>query len=335
MTYIIAEAGVNHNGDLGIAIELIKQAKLAGADCIKFQTFKADRIVTQSSPKAKYQLLVTDENESQYEMLKKLEMDFDDYQALIQTCEEEGIDFLSTPYNVEDADFLDSLGVDGYKIASGQLVEISFLQNIARRGNKMILSTGMATLAEVAEAVEAVRATGNENIVVLQCTTNYPSRIEDANIRAMNTIRDACKVAVGYSDHVENNFACYAAVALGATIIEKHFTLDRSMPGPDHSSSLMPDELAALVSHIRNIEKSLGDGIKRPTQKESENAYGMKRSLVVVQDIPAGTILEEKHIGFKRPFNGLSPNMLYHVIGKQVAVDMSKDQPITYASITW
>ena len=333
--YIIAEAGVNHNGKLELAIQLIRKAKEAGADCVKFQTFKADQIVTKQSPKAKYQLEVTDKAESQFEMLKKLELGFGDYRILMNECNIFEIDFLSTPYNKEDVDFLDSLNVTGFKIASGQLTEFPFLKYIARKNKKMIISTGMGTLADVYNAVEAIRAEGNNDLVVLQCTTNYPSRVEDANLLAMQSIRDSCKVIVGYSDHVENNYACFAAVALGAEIVEKHFTLDKKMQGPDHSSSLSPEEFKELVIGIRNIEKALGSGIKKPSPIEIENSIGMKRSIVLLRDLEAGTILKEEYIGFKRPSNGLPPNMLELVLGKKLVVGMKKDAALQYNSIQW
>ncbi|MGX5820020.1 N-acetylneuraminate synthase [Chitinophaga lutea] len=334
-TYIIAEAGVNHNGSLDMALELIIRAKEAGADCVKFQTFKASQIVTQTSPKAAYQLEVTDKAESQYQMLEKLELSYEGYEALIAKCKEIDIDFLSTPYNKEDVDFLDGLGVSGFKVASGQLVELPFLRYVASKGKLVILSTGMGKLSEVFEAVECIRATGNTNLIVLQCTTNYPSAIDDANLRAMLTIRDACGVRVGYSDHVDNNYACFASIALGAEVVEKHFTLDRNLPGPDHSSSLNPAEFAQLVDGIRQTERALGDGIKRPTQMEVKNSFGMKRSMVVLMDLEAGTMLSEEHIGFKRPANGLSPNMLDQVLGKKLAKAVKQDEALQYQTISW
>lgn len=333
--YIIAEAGVNHNGNLDLAIKLIENAKQAGADCVKFQTFKAESLLTKNSPKAKYQLFVTDNEETQFEMLKKLELQFSDYEILINKCKELEIDFLSTPYNNEDVDFLFALNVDRFKIASGQLTELPLLKYTARKGKPIILSTGMANMAEVCNAVEAIRQEGNNDIIVLQCTTNYPSRIEDANILAMLSIKEACKVNVGYSDHVPNNYACFAAVALGAMVIEKHFTINNELPGPDHSSSLNTEDFTNLVNGIRNIELALGNGIKRPTQSEIDNSYGMKRSLVLLEDLPKGTLLNENHIGFKRPFNGLQPNMIEHVIGKILARPMKKDQALQFDSIIW
>lgn len=334
-SYIIAEIGVNHNGDINLAIESIRAAKKAGADCAKFQTFKAGQIVTMQSPKANYQMQVTDPGESQFDMLKKLELTFEDYKTLLKVCNEEKIDFLSTPYNKEDVDFLESLDVTMYKIASGQLTELPFLKYVAATQKKIYLSTGMGTMADVYNAIEAIRETGNTNLCVLQCTTNYPSRIEDANIRAMLSIKEGCKVEVGYSDHVPENYACFAAVALGATVIEKHFTTSKSLPGPDHSSSLEPQEFADLVYGIRQVEISLGDGIKRPTAIEKKNSYGMKRSLVLLNDIAEGETLTENNIGFKRPFNGLSPNYLDLVIGKTVNKSLRKDDPLQFDSINW
>ncbi len=334
-TYVIAEAGVNHNGSLETAFRLIDAAKESGADCVKFQTFKAEQLVTTTSPKAKYQTIVTDATESQYEMLKKLELDFNDFKVLKDYCAKKNIDFLSTPYNKEDADLLNNLNVSTFKIASGQLTELPFLKYVASKKKTMIISTGMATMAEVFSAVEVIRETGNEDIIALQCTTNYPSAIEDANILAMNSIRHACKVRVGYSDHVQNNYACFAAVALGAELIEKHFTLDKSMVGPDHSSSLNPGEFKELVEGIRNIEKSLGNGIKKPSRAEVENAVGMKRSIVVLKDLTEGTILAEADLGFKRPSTGLAPNFLPLILGKKLKRSMQKDEPLKFDSIEW
>jgi N-acetylneuraminate synthase/N,N'-diacetyllegionaminate synthase len=199
----------------------------------------------------------------------------------------------------------------------------------------MIISTGMATMADVFTAIEAIRDEGNDDIVVLQCTTNYPSDIEDTNLLAMLSIKEACKVRIGYSDHVRNNYACFASVALGAEIVEKHFTLDKAMPGPDHSSSLIPEEFTELVDGVRNIELALGSGVKKPSKKEIENIFGMKRSLVLITDLVAGTILTKEHVGFKRPANGLSPNLINDVIGKELLTDMKKDESLQFSSIKW
>lgn len=331
--FIIAEAGVNHNGDLSMAFQLVDKAVEIGADCVKFQTFKTENIVTKTSPKANYQMLVTDKTESQFEMLKKLELQKDDFKKIKEYCEKKGIQFLSTPYNHDDAKLLNDLGVEAFKIASGQLVEIPFLRYVAKFGKQMIISTGMANIAEVYQAVDAIRKAGNNNIVVLQCNTDYPSKIEDTNIKAMITMRDVLGVKVGYSCHVPQNYACYAAVALGAEVIEKHFTLDKNLPGPDHKCSLEPNEFKELIDGVRNVEKCLGTGVKVPSQSEINNTYGMRRSLVAKNDIKAGTVLTEEHFGFKRPANGLSPNYLDTLIGKKTSKDMLQDDAFTFESI--
>ena len=330
--YIIAEAGVNHNGRLDMAYRLIDKAKEIGADCVKFQTFKAAQIVTATSPKAQYQLQVTDAGESQYDMLKKLELQKEDFKKLKDYCLVLKIDFMSTPYNFEDADLLNEIGVDTFKIASGQVAEIPFLKYVASFQKRMIVSTGMATLQEVEEAVKAIQGTGNFNIVILQCNTDYPSKIEDTNLLAMLSMRDALKVEVGYSCHVPNNYACFAAVALGAQMIEKHFTLDKTLPGPDHSCSLEPHAFKELIEGIRNVEKCLGNGIKSPSESEQKNTYGMRRSLVARTDLKKGTILRAEHIAFKRPMNGLSPNY-EQILGTKLKTDMLADEPFTQAQI--
>ncbi len=333
--YIIAEAGVNHNGSLEMALDLVRAAKEAGVDCVKFQTFKAEAVVTAAAPKANYQLEVTDRAESQLAMLKKLELPLHHYNEIIALCKKLDIQFLSTPYNYADADFLNELGVDAFKIASGQLVEWDFLQYVAGFGKPMIISSGMATLGEVYEGVAAIRQTGNEQIALLQCTTNYPSSLEDANILAMKSMRHSLDILIGYSDHVPSNYACYSAVALGAKVIEKHFTLDKNLPGPDHSSSLNPEEFAELVTGIRNIEKTLGDPVKRPTAAEIANTKGMRRSIVVVEDLAAGTVLKKEHLAFKRPATGIAPKRLEEVIGKKLVADIGKDTILSEGHIQW
>lgn len=331
--FIIAEAGVNHNGSLEMALQLVDKAVEIGVDCVKFQTFKAEQIVTASSPKANYQLEVTDRQESQFDMLKKLELDMDAFRTIKEYCDKKGIRFLSTPYNPEDADLLNEIGVDGFKIASGQLVETPFLKYVAKFGKQMIISTGMADMPEVKDAVEAIRSVGNENIIVLQCNTDYPSKIEDTNIRAMLTMRDELNVHVGYSDHVPNNYACFAAVALGAEVIEKHFTLDNNLPGPDHSSSLEPEAFRELINGVRNIEKCLGTGVKVPSASEVKNTFGMRRSLVARTDLKKGTVLKVEDLGYKRPASGLSPKMLEAVVGKELLVDLKKDEALQASMI--
>lgn len=333
--YVIAEAGVNHNGRLDLALELVKQAKEAGADCVKFQTFKAERVVTKESPKAAYQLKVTSQKESQLDMLRKLELRSEDYQKIIEFAKECGIHVLSTPYNEEDADFLESLGFDAFKIASGQLVELAFLKHLAAKKRPLILSTGMGTLAEVSEAVETIRGAGNEQMVILQCTTNYPSDLNEANIKAMITMKNALNVQVGYSDHIPEDYACFAAVALGATVIEKHFTLDKNMDGPDHSSSLDVQEFTHLVEGIRKIERSLGNGVKEPSVIEIENAKGMRRSIVSKKPIGVGEVLTYENLCFKRPATGIAPKEIDKIVGKKLRLGVREDELINYKHIDW
>lgn len=333
--FIIAEAGVNHNGDVNLALKLIEKAKEIGADCVKFQTFKAESVITKNAPKAKYQLEVTDTDESQFEMLKKLELTSDDYIKIIEKCKKEEILFLSTPYNEEDADFLNDLGVSAFKIASGQIVELSFLEHVAKLNKPMILSSGMATLAEVYGAVCAIRNVGNNNIAMLQCTTNYPSDLKDANINAMVSMGNALNVTFGYSDHIEENFACYASVALGAKIIEKHFTLDRNMPGPDHKASLNSEQFRDLINGIRKIELALGSSVKTPSKSELRNLVGMRRSIVLKSNLRQGEVITENNIAFKRPATGISPKRKNEIIGKLAFTDIENDVPLKESMIVW
>lgn len=333
-TYIIAEAGVNHNGKLDLAIELINKAKEVGADCVKFQTFKTEDIVTNSAPKANYQLKVTDKNESQYDMLKKLELSKESFKILKDECDRIGIDFISTPYSISDIDLLEDINIEVYKIASGQLTEPYFLRKVAEKMKPIILSTGMATLSEVFNAINTIKKI-NSDITVLQCTTNYPSLIGDANINAMLSIKNSCKVKVGYSDHVIENYACYSAVSLGATIIEKHFTLDKKMDGPDHSCSLNPNEFKLLVNGIRKIEDSLGNGIKEPTKLEKKNIQGMRRGLVARETIQEGEILNINNLTAKRPLIGISPLRFDELLGKKVNRTIQKDDAIYEKDVVW
>lgn len=333
-TYIIAEAGVNHNGSVEIAIELIKKAKEIGADCVKFQTFKTEEIVTLSAPKANYQLKVTDKDETQFQMLKKLELSQDSFKLLKDECDKIGIDFMSTPYSIRDLELLDGIGVRAFKIASGQLTEHYFLKKIAEKNKPIILSTGMGTLKEVSEAVKIIKKI-NSDITVLQCTTNYPSLIEDSNINAMLTIKEFCNVRVGYSDHVIDNYACYAAVSLGAEIIEKHFTLDKQMEGPDHSCSLNPLEFKTLINGIRSIEKSLGNGVKKPTLAEEKNIYGMRRGIVAIKKIRKGDLFSIENLGVKRPLIGMLPSEIENLFGKVASMDIENDEPILKENIEW
>ena len=303
--FIIAEAGVNHNGSIDLALQLVAEAARCGADAIKFQTFKAERVVTREAPKAEYQLQTTNPTESQIEMLRKLELSPEDYTTIQKACLRQKIIFLSTPYSVEDIDLLDQLGVPAFKVASGQIVEPDFLYHVASKGKPVILSTGMATLAEVDEGLRTIRKAGNNEVIILQCTTNYPSRIEDSNLHAMQTIAKALRVLVGYSDHTETDTACMAAVALGAYLIEKHFTLDRTLPGPDQSCSADPTEFRRLVHRIRETELALGSSLKQPTKSEQRNALHMRRSIVSAAPIPSGTVITKATLTFKRPGTGI------------------------------
>ena len=333
--FIIAEAGVNHNGDLEMALELVRKAKEIGVDCVKFQTFKEESVITKKAPKAKYQLEVTDPAESQFEMLKKLELSNDDYIKILEECNKQNITFLSTPYNEEDADFLNKLGVSAFKIASGQIVELAFLEHVAKFGKPVILSSGMATLSEVFEAVMTIRAAGNEQIAILQCTTNYPSQNEDANIRAMISMGESLDLLYGYSDHIEENYACYAAVALGAKIIEKHFTLDRNLPGPDHKASLNVMEFRNLIDGIRKTEIALGSPVKTPSSQELKNMEGMRRSIVLNKPLKKGQIITEVNMVFKRPATGIAPKRKKELIGKKASMDIDQDIPLNESMIIW
>jgi N-acetylneuraminate synthase/N,N'-diacetyllegionaminate synthase len=305
--FVIAEAGVNHNGDVDLARRLIDAAAEAGANAIKFQTFRADRLVTSTAPKAAYQQAATGADESQFEMLRRLELSEAAHDTLFTHANSRGLAFLSTPFDERSADLLGTLKIPGFKISSGELTNLPFLEHVARLGSPLIVSTGMATLEEVRTAVAAIRAAGNPRIALLQCVSNYPANPADTNLRAMKTMRDSFGIPVGYSDHTLGNEVALAAVALGACIVEKHLTLDRSLPGPDHAASAEPAELTALVHGIRAIESALGDGVKRPAASEAGVAAVARRSLVTARDIAAGETLDDAAITALRPGGGLPP----------------------------
>ena len=315
--FVIAEAGVNHNGDLKLARALIDVAVEASADAVKFQTFRADRLATPDAPKAEYQLRTTGNEESQFEMLRRLELSADAHRELQSYCEERGIIFLSTPFDEEAVDLLDELGVPAFKISSGDLTNSPLLEHVARKGKPVILSTGMSELSELIEAVSVLNTAGCETPILLHCVSNYPADPAEANLRAMQTMRSAFDVPVGFSDHTEGIDISLAAVALGACVIEKHFTLDRTLPGPDHRASLEPAELRELVRSIRRVETALGSGRKVPTATEVETAKVARRSLVAARDIPAGTILEREMVVMRRPGTGMLPAMLDKLLGRQ------------------
>ena len=331
--FIIAEAGVNHCGDIHLAKQLVLEAKKCGADCVKFQTFKAERVVTEDAPKAKHQLKNTDPDEAQVDMLKNCELKPEFHKDLIKLCNHENIVFLSTPYNIEDVDFLDSLGVPAFKLASIHTAEPYFVHYVAEKGKPIILSTGMASLGEICEAVLAIRDTGNEQFILLQCTTNYPSRLEDSNLRAMQTMGAAFDVTVGYSDHTQDDTACIVSVALGAKLIEKHLTLDKTLPGPDQSSAADPEEFACLVNNIRNAEKVLGSARKEPCEIERENAIGLRRSIVTRKGIRKGSVITEDMLTFKRPANGLPPKYFYDVVGRKAKRNLPGDALIDLSDL--
>jgi N,N'-diacetyllegionaminate synthase len=328
--FVIAEAGVNHNGRLDLAFQLIDVAVNAGADAVKFQTFQSRKEISRYCEKAEYQKAASERPESLLEMAIRLELDDDAHRQLFAYCGRKGILFLSSPFEADSIDFLDRLGVGIMKVSSGQVTNLPFLRKIGALRKEIILSTGMATLAEVKTALEVLIAMGTpkEAITVLHCTTAYPTPFEDVNLRAMVTLRDAFGVTVGYSDHTLGIEVAVAAVALGARVIEKHFTLDRSMEGPDHQASLEPAELAAMVAVIRNIEKAMGDGIKRPAPSEEVNTPIARRSIVAARPIKKGEVFSAETITVKSPATGLSPMLWDRVLGQTAKRDFDEDQPI-------
>ena len=331
--FVIAEAGVNHNGDPALALELMKAACEAGAQCVKFQTFKAEEVASKAAPKADYQLKTTSPEESQLDMLRRLELTPDAYGELMAYASDHNMVMLSTPYNFDDVDFLDDIGVPAFKMASLHIAEPYFLAYTARKGKPMIVSTGMATLEEVGVAVEAIRSTGNEQFVLLQCTTNYPSRIEDTNLNAMLTMRDAFDVHVGYSDHTTSDTACIGAVALGACLIEKHFTLDVGMEGPDHACSTDPAAFKRLTKSLREAELMLGSGKKVPCEAEKKNTPGMRRSIFARHPIKKGEIITLEKLSFKRPATGLAPVFLDRLVGRVAKIDIDRDQQLRLEAV--
>ena len=326
--YIIAEAGVNHNGQLDLALKLCDAAKEAGVDAVKFQTWKTENIVTAQARQAAYQTENTGVEESQYDMLKKLELSYDHFRYIKDYCKKIGIDFLSTPDEEESLEFLVNLGLPLIKVGSGEVTNIPYLRKIGSQKKSVILSTGMSNLAQVATAYDTLLKAGAPSVALLHCTTNYPCPVDEVNLKAMCTLRDAFKCQVGYSDHTMGLEVPVAAVALGAEIIEKHFTLDRTMDGPDHKASLEPAELKLMVQQIRNIEVALGDGIKRPNKSESENAKVVQKSILAKRAIKKGEILTEDILTVKRTGEGISASLWDSVIGTPAIKDFEIDEPI-------
>jgi N,N'-diacetyllegionaminate synthase len=326
-TSIIAEAGVNHNGDINLAKEMVEVAAECGADFIKFQTFKADELVTQKASKAKYQQSDKSDSESQYEMLKKLELTSSVHQDLFEHCKWSGIQFLSTAFDIPSADMLKELGQNVFKIASGEITNLPLLRHIGGFNSDVIISSGMSTIKEISNAISAVETAGTkkDQITVLHCTTSYPLPMSDVNLNAMRKIAKDLQVKIGYSDHTLGIEIPIAAVALGAQIVEKHFTLDRELPGPDHRASLIPTELRSMVEAIRNIEVALGDGEKRLMPCEIENVELARKSIVAAKNIRKGEILSEENLSVKRPGLGVSPMAWDEVMGKKAIRDFSRD----------
>lgn len=327
-TLIIAEAGVNHNGSLELAKKLALTAKNCGADIVKFQTAKLTSLVSRHAQMADYQKENIGMEMSQRDMLKKLLLTYDEFTELAAYCREINVCFLSTPFDVESIDFLEELGNSIWKIPSGEITNFPYLKKIAKTRKDIILSTGMSTLQEVDDALAVLRENGAGKITLLHCTTNYPTPMQDVNLKAMLTLRDKCGCSVGYSDHTKGIEVPIAAVALGAEVIEKHFTLDRNMEGPDHKASLEPDELEAMVKAIRNIETALGDGIKAPSESEKANIAVARKSIIAADSIKAGDILTEKNLTTKRPGTGISPMRWNEVIGTRAIKDFEEDELI-------
>lgn len=325
--FIIAEAGVNHNGKLTLAKKLVDAAKAAGADAVKFQTFEAEDVVTKNAPMAEYQERNVGKKETQQEMLKKLELKYEDFEVLKKYCDEKGIIFLSTPHS-DVIDFLNHL-VPAYKIGSGDLTNIPFLEKVARKCKLMILGTGMATLKEVKEALKAIYAQGGRQVVMLHCTTSYPCPIEDVNLRALQTMQKKLDCLVGYSDHTLGITVPIMAATLGAVVIEKHFTLDRTLPGPDHKASLEPHELKEMVEAIRAVEKALGSARKKPTNDEERTKKITRKSIVAKVNIPKGTVITKNMLAFKRPGTGIAPKNIHMFIGKKAKKNIKKDTFLT------
>lgn len=327
--FIIAEAGVNHNGSIELAKKLIEKGAEAGVDAVKFQSFKANKLVTVNAEKADYQVANIGKNdENQYVMLKKLELDYDKHQELMDYAKSKGVMFLSSAFDLESIDLLVDLDLSVFKIPSGEITNLPYLRKIAQTNKPVILSTGMATLGEIEAALEVLKNNGTTDVTILHCNTEYPTPMSDVNLTAMNTMKDAFKVKVGYSDHTLGIEIPIAAVALGALVIEKHFTLDKTMEGPDHKASLEPDELKQMVKSIRNIEEALGNGVKTPTESERKNKVVARKSIVAKTAICFGEMLSEENLDIKRPGTGISPMLWNEIIGSKATKDYQTDELI-------
>ena len=328
--FIIAEAGVNHNGSIELAKKLIDVAVEAGVDAVKFQTFKTENLVSKNAQKADYQKETTDAEESQFDMIKKLELDMDTHRELISYCDNKNIMFLSTPFDLDSVNLLNELGLEIFKIPSGEITNLPYLRKIGSLGKRVILSTGMADIGEIEDALDVLIEAGTkkDNIIVLHANTMYPTPMEDVNLRAMVTIGNSFDCKYGYSDHTQGIEVDIAAVALGAVCIEKHFTLDNNMEGPDHKASLEPDELISMVKGIRNIEIALGSQVKKPSPSEKPNKSVVRKSIVAKNDIKVGEILSEKNLAVKRPSGGINPMRWDEIIGTVAKKDYKTDELI-------
>ena len=328
--FIIAEAGVNHNGSLDLAKKLIDVASESGADAVKFQTFKAEKLVSKNAQKADYQKQTTNKTESQFDMIKKLELDMDTHKELIAYCETKNIMFLSTPFDHDSIELLNDLGLEIFKIPSGEITNLPYLRHIGKLNKKVILSTGMANIGEIEDALDILICAGTkkENITVLHANTMYPTPMEDVNLKAMVTIGNTFDIAFGYSDHTLGIEVDIAAVAMGASCIEKHFTLDKTMEGPDHKASLEPNELNAMVKAIRNIELALGSSAKKPSKSESPNIQIARKSIVALKNIKQGETLSEENITVKRPGMGINPMRWDEIVGSIANKNYKEDELI-------
>ena len=326
--YIIAEAGDNHNGDFNTALKLVDVAKRAGADCVKFQTFVTEEIISKYAEMAEYQKKNTGKEESQFEMVKRLELSFDEFRKIKEYCDRVGIQFLSTPFDLKSVDFLNELGVPFFKIPSGEITNYPYLIKIAHTGKPVVMSTGKCEPDEILAAINVLEKNGSGEITLLHCNTEYPTPLKDVNLYAMRTMKKMFGKKVGYSDHTKGIEVPVAAVALGACVIEKHFTLDKNMPGPDHKASLEPDELGRMVKNIRNIEIALGDGVKRVSESERKNIAIARKSIVARRNIQEGEILTEENLAVKRPGTGINPMQWMEVLGTRAVRDFKEDELI-------
>ena len=332
--FIIAEAGVNHNGSVDLALKLVDAARASGADAVKFQTFRTERLATATAHKAAYQERTTAGTESQFEMLRRLELSEEAHRTLVKHCRQAGIQFLSSPFDLPSVDFLNSLDVPRLKVPSGEITNQPLLQSVGRTRRPVILSTGMSTLGEVEEAIQILRMAGTAELTLLHCVTEYPAPFDQVNLRAMQTLRTAFGLPVGYSDHTPGTEIAIAAVSLGAVVIEKHFTLDRSLPGPDHAASLEPSELKQMVTAIRHVEAAMGTGVKAPALCELPNLSVARKSVVAARNLTAGHRLAPDDLDIKRPGNGLAPKFMSTLTGRTLRMDVGRDELITWDHLT-